>query len=183
MIYGGFFSWSECSFSFSPSLYQCLSFCTISFSLSIHRAHNTQALALASVSRDFFVEQRPTTTATMITSKCYSENRFEMAFKIRHTKLWTNAIKMHIHFHNVHVSARDATLAHHSHTIKQINRAILIRNWTEDSASQPATHKIFTQYPYFIVYRKELLFAAIFSSFRYIGWMFEKKVAVNDSIL
>lgn len=63
-------------------------------------------------------QPKPTAAITMITSKWYSENRFEMAFKIRHRKLWMNAIKMHIYFQYCHtMSAQWATLARtHTHT-------------------------------------------------------------------
>lgn len=143
---------------------------------------------LASVQRDFAL--KATTTITMISSKCYSENRFEMAFKIRHTKLWTaNAIKMHKHFYIFSIVARAQThivctraatlaLAHHSHTIKQINRAILIRNW---SASQPAsavTHIKYSYNTHILWYRKELLFAVFFYSVSqaHTEWMKKKSL-------
>lgn len=119
----------------------------------------------------------------MITSKCYSENRFEMAFKIRHTKLWTNAIKMHIHFYNVqhcrtlthslclHESNIGTPLTHHK------------TNKPRDSNSKlnclPAsmrTHIKYSHNTHILLNRKELLFAAIFSSFRYIERMWKKSL-------
>lgn len=84
---------------------QWIGFYSATLYVPIHR-YNT--LALASVPRDFAIK----TTTTMITSKCYSENRFEMAFKIRHTKLWMNAIKMHIHFYYFSI-----VIHTHTHTL------------------------------------------------------------------
>lgn len=146
MIYGGFFSsLSECFFTFAFALPSSL--CISSFSDCMQCAVSVLYASpfesnfirsilwiahfglLASVCSAIY----PCKKAVAITFKWYSENRFEMAFKIRHTKQRMNAIKMHKYFlvlsHCLHEQQQQQH-NHHSHTIKQINRAILIRNST-----------------------------------------------------